>query len=117
MARLNKLFNKFKTPVLIRVTPLKSGPRVIIGFLYRKSIDFLPNENIDFKCPTSERFLTNLFSIYANKPVVHHSHVSGKILGFVHEFCNSKVRENYYTIPVIAHNQFRFDFFFFFKGN
>ena len=68
------------------------------------------------KCPTSERFLTNLFSIYTNKPVVHHSHVSGKILGFVHDFCNSKVRENYYTIPVIAHNQFRFDFFFFLKG-
>ena len=68
------------------------------------------------KCPTSERFLTNLFSIYTNKTVVHHSHVSGKILGFVHDFCNLKVRENYYTIPVIAHNQFRFDFFFFLKG-
>ena len=26
------------------------------------------------------------------------------------------MRENYYTIPVIAHNQFRFDFFFFLKG-
>ena len=33
-------------------------------------------------------------------------------MGFVHEFCNLKVRENYYTIPVIAQNQFRFDFFF-----
>ena len=117
MARLDKLFNKFKTPVLIRAIPLKSVPRKkLIGFLYRKCIDFLPNENIDLKCPTSERFLTNLFSIYTNKPVVHHLHVSGKILGFVHDFCNSKVRENYYTIPVIAHNQFRFDFFFFLKG-
>ena len=87
----------------------------VIGFLYRKNIDFLRNENIDLKCPTSERFLTNLFSIYTNKPVVHHSHVSEKILGFVHDFCNSKVRESYYTIPVIAHNQFRFDFFLFFK--
>ena len=37
-------------------------------------------------------------------------------MGFVHDFCNQKVRENYYTIPVIAHNQFRFDFFFFVQG-
>ena len=88
----------------------------VIGFLYKKSIDFLPNENIDLKCPTSANFLTNLLSIHTNKPVVHHSHVSSKILGFVHDFCNLKVRENYYTIPVIAHNQFRYDFFFFLKG-
>ena len=26
------------------------------------------------------------------------------------------MRENYYNIPVIAHNQFRFDFFLFLKG-
>ena len=44
--------------------------------------------------------------------MVHHSHVSGKVVGFVHEFCNLKVRENYYTILVIVRNQFRFDFFF-----
>ena len=37
-------------------------------------------------------------------------------MGFVHDFCNQKVRENYYTVPVIAHNQFRFDFFFFVQG-
>ena len=86
----------------------------VIGFLYEKSKDFLPNENTDLKCPTSANFLTNLLSIHTNKPVVHHSHVSSKILGFVHDFCNLKVRENYYTIPVIAHNQFRF--FFFLKG-
>ena len=47
--------------------------------------------------------------------MVHHSHVSGKIVSFVH-FCNQKVRENYYSIPVIAHNQFRFNFFFFMQG-
>ena len=71
---------------------------------------------MDLKCPWSENFLTNLYSIHTNKTVVHHSHVSGRIVGFAHDFCNLKVRENYYTIPVIAHNQFRFDFFFFLKG-
>ena len=72
----------------------------------------MKNDNIDLELPFSKNFLYNLSGIASNKPVVHHSHVSGKIVGFVHEFCHLKVRENYYTIPVIAHNQFRFNFFF-----
>ena len=39
-----------------------------------------------------------------------------KIIGYAHEYCNLQTRENYYTIPVFAHNQFRFDFFLFLKG-
>ena len=42
--------------------------------------------------------------------------MTGKIIGHAHEYCNFQVRENYYTIPAIAHNQFRFDFFLFLKG-
>ena len=76
----------------------------------------MKNDNINLNVPYSNNFLSNLAGIASNKPVVHHSHVSGKILGFVHDFCNQRVRENYYTIPVIAHNQFRFDIFFFFQG-
>ena len=64
----------------------------------------------------SEKFLLNLYHIHTSKPVIHHSHVTGNIIGFAHEYCNSQVRENYYNIPVIAHNQFRFDFFLFLKG-
>ena len=76
-------------------TTIELTKKKTIYFLYRKSIDFLPNKNIDLRCPTSERFSTNLFLIYTNKHVVHHSHVSGNtILGFVHEFCNLRVREN-----------------------
>ena len=76
----------------------------------------MKNDNINLNVPYSNNFLSNLAGIASNKPVVHHSHVSGKILGFVHDFCNQRVRENYYTIPVIAHNQFHFDFFFFLQG-
>ena len=42
--------------------------------------------------------------------------MTGKIIGFAHNFCNLKCKENYHTIPVLAHNQFRFDFFLFLKG-
>ena len=84
--------------------------------MYQQSIPFLPNDKIDPSFPMSEKFLLNLYHIHTNKPVIHHSHVTGNIIGFAHEYCNSQVRENYYNIPVIAHNQFRFDFFLFLKG-
>ena len=88
----------------------------VLGYLYKKSLQFLKNDNISLKTPYSNNFLSNLAGIANNKPVVHHSHVSGKIVGFLHNFCNQKVRENCYTIPVIAHNQFRFEFFFFMQS-
>lgn len=88
----------------------------VFGYLYKKSVCFLKNDNINLDAPYSNNFLLNLAGVGSNKPVVHHSHVSAKIVGFEHDFCNQKVRENYYTIPAIAHNQFRFDFFFFMQG-
>ena len=42
--------------------------------------------------------------------------MTGKIVGYAHEFCNLQTRGNYYTIPVLAHSQFRFDFFLLLKG-
>ena len=48
---------------------------------------------------------------------VHHSHISGNIHGYAHDFCNRKVKELHnQPISVIAHNLFRFDFFFILKG-
>ena len=88
----------------------------IIAFLYTKTIHFLPTDKIDTAgFLASEKFLDNLFFIHKDQHVVHHSHVTGKIIGHAHEFCNLKIKEVFYTIPVIAHNQFRFDFFLFLK--
>ena len=87
-----------------------------IGYLYKNSIKLLPNEKISGDFPLSARFLQNLIFIHKNEFVIHHSHVTGKIVGYAHEFCNLQTRENYYTIPVLAHNQFRFDFFLLLKG-
>ena len=51
-----------------------------------------------------------------NRTYIHHSHISGEIIGYAHSYCNSKVRKNQTKINVVAHNLFRFDFFFFLKG-
>ena len=40
----------------------------------------------------------------------------GKIVGYAQDFCNKKLKENQNTIPVLAHNLFRFDFSFVVKG-
>ena len=77
---------------------------------------FLPADMVEGNFPLSEKFLQNKFIIFNNRSVINHSHRNGKILGHAHEFSNDRVRENYYTIPVFACNQFRFDFSLFLKG-
>ena len=44
---------------------------------------------------------------------LHHSHVTGENLGYVHDFCNWRVRENKTDFVILAHNFFGFDMFFF----
>ena len=83
-----------------------------IIFLYNHSIPFLKIDKITGDVPISNKFLSNIISIFENKIAIHHSHVTGKIVGYAHDFCNQKVKENYYTILVFAHNQFRYDFFY-----
>ena len=62
--------------------------------------------------PISKNFIANISVILQNTHCVHHSHITGDTFGYANTFCNEEVRENYYRIPVIAHNLFRFDFFF-----
>ena len=50
----------------------------VLGYLYKESLQFSKNENIDLEMPYSNSFLSNLAGIATNKPVVHHSHVSKK---------------------------------------
>ena len=50
------------------------------------------------------------------KTHLHHSHTTGKIIGYVHDFYNAKVRENKDVLTCIAHNFFGFDMYFLIKG-
>ena len=48
---------------------------------------------------------------------LHHSHGTGKIRGYAHDFCKMKVRENsQMEFSCIAHNFFGFDMFFMLNG-
>ena len=66
--------------------------------------------------PLSKIFIGNISSILENTHCIHYYHITEEILGHAHTFCNEKVRENYYRIPIIAHNLLRFDFFSYLRG-
>ena len=86
----------------------------IISFIYSSLIKFVETNNKGI--PASKNFVDNLKGITRNKTHIHHSHISGETIGYAHSHCNYKVRENKTKISVIAHNLFRFDFFFSLKG-
>ena len=87
----------------------------LIGFVYERVMGFLPTDNLK-GAAMSENFLSNVDHIIHGTNVIHHSHITGEVIGYAHSFCNEEVRENRNQISVIAHNLFGFDFFFFLKG-
>ena len=62
----------------------------------------------------SKYFVDNLKGIMKNRTHIHHSHISGEIIGYAHSYCNYKVSKK--KKNVVAHNLFRLDFFFLLKG-
>ena len=61
-------------------------------------------------------FFKSVHRIINVKIHFYNLHVTGKIIGYAHDFCNMKVRENQNQFSCIAHNFFRFDMFFLIKG-
>ena len=57
----------------------------------------------------------NVHKIINVKILLYHSHVTDEVIGYGHDFCNLKVRENKDVISCIAHNFFGFDIYFFLK--
>ena len=69
----------------------------------------------------SEAFTTSDLFDFVHKLInvkihLHHSHITGEIKGYSHDFCNWIVRENRDVVSCIAHNFFKFDFYFFLKN-
>ena len=64
-----------------------------ISFVYSKVMDLLKNK-FEFLTKITKNFFSNVINLMYGKIVLHHSHVTGEIIGFAHDFCNQKVREN-----------------------
>ena len=85
----------------------------LYAFVYDSLIDFPASSDITFDTITTNNFFKNVHKMIKVKVHLHHSHVTGKIFGYPQEFCNWRIRENKYEIPLIVHNLFGFDMFFF----
>ena len=99
---IENIIDRIKKIKTCREDESKATKEKTIAFLYQHAINFLPTEKIQGDFPISEKFLPNMISIVKNKFVIHHSHVTGNIIGYAHDFCNQRCRESYYTIPVFC---------------
>ena len=116
LKEVEEIISKIKKIKLSAKCDEKTSREKTILFLYNHSIPFLKIDKITGDVTISNKFLSNIIAIFENEITIHLSRVIGKIIGYAHDFRNQKVKENFYTIPVFAHNQFRFDFFLLLKG-
>ena len=87
----------------------------VYAFVYDKII-FLPHSNIEYDTLTTDKFFIYVNRLIKGKVHLHHSHITGKILGYSHDFCNTSVIEKTRSeIPFVAHNFFGFDIFYYLK--
>ena len=87
----------------------------VYAFVYDMLVYFL-NSDIQYETFTIGWFFINVHRLIKMKIHLHHSHITGKILGYAHEFCNTNVtKKGAPDIPVIAHNLFGFDLYYFIK--
>ena len=85
------------------------------AFFYQRVMCF-PKTKFECETVTTRNLFESVHKIINVKIILHHSHITGKMLGYVHDFCNLQVRENNEIVPCIAHNFFKFDMIFFLKA-
>ena len=86
----------------------------IISFVYSTIMDFAHNIFEIIK-QFSLKFFSNVRDLIYGGYVIHHSHVTGEVIGYTHDLCNEKINENHNLISVFVHNLFSFNFFFVLK--
>ena len=76
----------------------------IYAFVYDKMIYF-PKSDIQHEIFTTKTFFVHVHRLIKMKVHLHHSHITGKMIGYSHDFCNTAVIEKTSPdIPVVAHN-------------
>ena len=71
-----------------------------------------PRSDIDYEAITTNNFFTNVDWLIRGKFHLHYNHITGKIFGYAHDFCNTtRIERSTPDIPFVAHNFFGFDLF------
>ena len=88
----------------------------IYTFVYDELVCF-PKSDIQYETFTTKKIFVRVHRLIKMKVHLHHSHITGKIIGYSHDFCNTAVIEKTSPdIPVVAHNLFGFDLYYFIIG-
>ena len=78
---------------------------------------YFPKSDIQYETFTTKNFFVHVHRLIKMKVHLHHSHITGKIISYSHYCCNTAVIEKTSPdIPVVAHNLFGFDLYYFIKG-
>ena len=101
-------FAEIKERVLDVLIKNKQGSKIptftlqVYAFVYQKLMDF-PQTRFDYETLTTNELFDSVYKIINVKTHLHHFHATGKIIGYAHDFCNAKVRENKDVLTCIAH--------------
>ena len=88
----------------------------IHAYVYDEIVCF-PRRDIDYETITTIKFFTNVHPLIRGKFHLHHSHTTGKIFGYAHDFCNSTyIERSTPEILFVASNFFGFHLFCFMKA-
>ena len=68
---------------------------------YQRLMDFPLGES-EYETLTTSNFFENIHKLINVKTHLHHSHITGNIYGYTHEFCNMKLRENSTVLHTIS---------------
>ena len=118
LEKLRSKIDRAQIKNIIRNTNGNKIPRFnlkLYAFVYGAMID-LPPSNFMYDTITTSNFFKNVHHLIEVKVHLHHSHITGNILGYAHDFFNWNVRENKSEIALIAHNLFGFGMLFFIEG-
>ena len=85
----------------------------IYAYVYEQLLIFLPSE-VKYETITTNQFFLHVHQLIRGKVHLHHPHITGNIIGYVHDFCNMAFIEKCTSeISFLAHNFFGFDLFYF----
>ena len=88
----------------------------IYAFVYDELVYF-PKSDIQYETFTTKNFFIHVHRLIKMKVHFHQTHITGKIIGHSHGFCNTTVVEKTSPdIPVIVHNLFGLNLYYFIKG-
>ena len=64
-------------------------------------MDF-PQRRFNYVTLTTNKLFDSVHQIINVKTYLHHSHITGKLIGYAHNICNAKVTENKNVLTCIA---------------